>query len=93
MDSITQVADAIREVTAKMQQAIDAGKRSQHIDAHDLVEVLLAIADGIDPPLADLVPIADACPNCGEREPDKLVWQNDETLLCDRCGTNYRPGA
>jgi len=44
------VADAIRMVTAKVQQAIDEGYRSRAIDADDLVEVLLAIADELDPP-------------------------------------------
>ena len=45
------VADAIRDVTATMQKLIDAGERSTHIDAEDLIEVLLSIADRIDPPL------------------------------------------
>jgi hypothetical protein len=42
------VADAIRVVTSKMQQAIDAGRHSRSIDADDLVDVLLAIADELD---------------------------------------------
>ena len=40
--------DAIHDVTAKVQNEIDAGRRSSHIDAHDLVEVLLAIADRLE---------------------------------------------
>jgi hypothetical protein len=44
-----ELADAIRKVTAKMQRAIDQGRRSRAIDADDLVEVLLAIADELDP--------------------------------------------
>lgn len=43
------LADAIRQVTAKMQREIDQGRRSRSIDADDLVEVLLAIADQLDP--------------------------------------------
>lgn len=43
------VADAIRTVTTKVQWAIDQGRRSRSIDADDLVEVLLAIADELDP--------------------------------------------
>lgn len=50
---MTDVADAIRHVTAKMQTAIDEGHRSHHIDADDLIEILLAIADVLDPPLGD----------------------------------------
>lgn len=47
----TSIADAIRKVTAAMQHELESGRRSAHIDAHDLVDVLLAIADEIDPPL------------------------------------------
>lgn len=46
------VADAIRQVTAKIQHELDAGRRSTRLDAHDLVDILLAIADEIDPPFA-----------------------------------------
>jgi hypothetical protein len=48
---VRQVADALRVVGARMQQAIDAGQRSRTIDADDLVEVLLAVADELDPPV------------------------------------------
>lgn len=44
-----ELADAIRQVTAKVQREIDQGRRSRSIDADDLVEVLLAIADQLDP--------------------------------------------
>ncbi len=44
-----QIADAIREVTARVQWAVEEGFRSSHVDAGDLVEVLLAIADKLDP--------------------------------------------
>ena len=43
------VADAIRKVTATMQRRYDEGERSSQIDMWDLIEVLLAIADEIDP--------------------------------------------
>lgn len=46
-----QLADAIRNVTIAMQRAIEDGHRSRMIDADDLVEVLLAIADQLDPPV------------------------------------------
>jgi hypothetical protein len=46
---MTAIADAIRNVTAKVQRAIDDGFRSRAIDADDLVEVLLAIADKLAP--------------------------------------------
>jgi hypothetical protein len=43
-----QVADAIRTVTAKVQAAIEDGERARMIDADDLVEILLAIANELD---------------------------------------------
>lgn len=49
---MNQVADAIRKVTAAMQRELDAGRRSSRVDAHDMVDCLLAIADEIDPPFA-----------------------------------------
>jgi len=45
----TIVADAIRKVTAAMQTELELGRRSNRIDADDLIDVLLAIADEIDP--------------------------------------------
>ena len=45
------VADAIRRVTARMQKEIDEGRRSGPIDGDDLLDILLAIADELDPPL------------------------------------------
>lgn len=87
----TQVADAIREVTAKVQQAIDEGDRSRAIDADDLIEVLLAIGEELDPPFAKLVDELNACPNCGERRTDRLLADDDKLMHCGRCGANYRP--
>lgn len=40
--------------------------------------------------LDDQAPASCACPRCGERDMDKLVWLDDETLRCD-CGAEYRP--
>jgi hypothetical protein len=47
---MNQVADALRAVGARMQQAIDVGQRPRAVDADDLVELLLAFADELDPP-------------------------------------------
>ena len=62
---MTELADAIRKVTAKMQRAIDQGRRSRMIDADDLVEVLLAIADELDP----FVPQAETRPPRSQQRP------------------------
>ena len=41
----------------------------------------------------DPVAPGDACPSCGERECDALVWIEDgERVQCQRCKTVYRPG-
>jgi hypothetical protein len=89
---MTNITDAIRNVTARVQRAIDDGHRSRAIDADDLVEVLLAIADELDPPLVELVDAASACANCGERRADRLVWDDDDVVRCTACGATYRPG-
>lgn len=86
------IADALRTVTAKMQVAIVAGERSQRIEADDVIEVLLAVADEIEPELGNRVAPADACPACGERLADKLVWQDDDAVHCGTCGADYQPG-
>ena len=52
----TTVADAIRKVTAAMQHELESGRRSNALGAHDLVDVLLAVADEIDPPLSPTQP-------------------------------------
>jgi hypothetical protein len=85
-------ANAIRKITAAMQTELESGRRSTRIDANDLIDVLLAIADEIDPPLGDRVDAGHACPGCNERRQDLLVWQDDDTVRCGTCGMNYVPG-
>ena len=87
------LVDALREVTAAMQKAITEGYRSRMIDAEDLVEVLLAIADRLDPPVGNEVGSGCACPGCGERQVDRLVWQEDDVVRCASCGTTFEPDA
>ncbi len=33
----------------------------------------------------------DACPACGERDCDLLIWDDDDHVTCTRCGTRYDP--
>ena len=47
---MNEVANALRKVTAAMQTELESGRRSSHIDANDLVDVLLAVADELDQP-------------------------------------------
>jgi uncharacterized Zn finger protein len=49
--------------------------------------------DSHDTKPIDPVSPDDACPQCGERECDELVWLDDERVECQRCKTVYRPGA
>jgi hypothetical protein len=91
MNAELKMADAIRKVTASMQRAIDDGFRSRVIDADDLIEVLLAIAEEIDPPVGALVDAGYACPGCGERREEHLVW-HENVVRCAGCGTEYVPG-
>lgn len=92
-----KIADAIREVTNAVQKAIADGYRSRMIDASDLVEVLLSIADRLDPLVAESVAPEFACPDCGERRSDRLVWIADEFpgadkfVRCDACGVIFDP--
>lgn len=65
---MTNVADALRKVTAAMQRTIDSGERSTRLDAEDLIQVLLAVADELDPPTRqEVVDEQDRCPSCGEQ--------------------------
>jgi len=42
----------------------------------------------------DEVQEAAACPSCGERRVDKLVWDEDgDSITCSSCGCNYVPDA
>ena len=87
-----RVADAIREVSVAMQQAIADGYRSRMIDADDLIEVLLSIADRLDPPVPDTTNhVGCPCPDCGTANADRLIWIDDDFVRCDSCGTIFDP--
>lgn len=45
------VADALRKVAARLDDELGAGLRSWQIDAEDLLQTLLSVADELDPPL------------------------------------------
>ena len=76
-----------------MQQAIADGYRSRMIDADDLVEVLLAIADRLDPPVPNEVDSPFTCPECGERSTDRLEVQEGDLVHCHACGIVFDPAA
>ena len=39
----------------------------------------------------NLVDEEHACPECGERNADNLVWIMDHVVKCQICGTEYSP--
>jgi len=47
----------------------------------------------IDHDEAPVVAWQDACPACGERHQDSLVWTDDERVACQACGAIYEPGS
>jgi len=38
-----------------------------------------------------LVGLGFACPDCGERRRDKLVWSENDVVVCQSCGCEYVP--
>jgi hypothetical protein len=44
-----RMADALRVVALRLEHAMDSGHHSSRIDAHDLLETLLEIAEELDP--------------------------------------------
>lgn len=66
---MTETAEAIRIVTAQIQRELESGRRSSRLDAHDLVDVLLAIADQLDPPLGN--PTGGTAPSKRPRQPTR----------------------
>jgi len=49
------------------------------------------VRDAINAQVDDLVAEADACPKCGERNVDNLVWQDNGKVKCSTCGKQYTP--
>ena len=50
-----KIADAFRVVALRLENALEEGRRSTRIDANDLLETLLAVADQLDPPVGEPV--------------------------------------
>jgi hypothetical protein len=91
MTTEQRIADAFRMVALKLEDAIERGRHTKQIDAEDLLQTLLSIADDLDPPVLNTVALDAACPNCCEPDVDKSVWQEDETARCETCDTTYKP--
>lgn len=48
-----KIADALRVVALRLENALEEGRRSTRIDANDLLGTLLAEADQLDPPISE----------------------------------------
>ena len=48
-----KIADAFRVVAMRLEDALERGRRSKKLDANDLLETLLSVADLLDPPIPD----------------------------------------
>lgn len=76
-------ADAIRAVTTAAQTAWEQGHRAAQVDLHDITELLLSIADRLDPPLP---PRKSGCAFCRKR-----ANRPRQGLTCPYCETVW-PG-
>ncbi|MBK9128196.1 MAG: hypothetical protein IPM13_10395 [Phycisphaerales bacterium] len=78
-----QAARQIRDHLGGMNHELD--------DALDRYETARAIYEDDDADPADVAP-EDACPNCGERRQDKLVWTADgDAVRCQTCKHVLQP--
>jgi hypothetical protein len=82
-----RLADALRTVAIRLEQAVASGQRSKQIDADDLRETLLAVADLLD------APVTCPCPACGEHRQDELVFRPSGLVACQTCGGEFHPHA
>ena len=62
MTTEQKIADAFRVVALRLEDAIERGRRSNQIDASDLLETMLTVADMLDPPLPESTPPTDETP-------------------------------
>ncbi|MBK9126295.1 MAG: hypothetical protein IPM13_00630 [Phycisphaerales bacterium] len=78
-----QAAGQIRDHLGGMNRELD--------DALDRYETARAVYEDDDADPAIVAP-EDACPNCGERRQDKLVWfENADQVQCNSCDHVYAP--
>lgn len=85
MTPVERIADAFRTVALRLEDALERGRPNGTISAEDVRQTLLSISDDLDPPVLNTVEPESACPNCGERNADRLVWQDEDTVLCAVC--------
>ena len=75
--------DGLEGVIQDMAAGLD---HAESVDADYVRDALNAQLDD------EVVAEQDACPKCGERRLDNLVWQKDEKhVRCTTCGKRYAP--
>ncbi|MBM4020270.1 MAG: hypothetical protein FJ288_18445 [Planctomycetes bacterium] len=104
LPTVRAAVAALHEVWAKCREV----ERALGRDLDGLEGVIQDMAAGVDDPESidvdyvrdainaqadEVVAEADACPGCGERRVDCLVWQDDGAVKCSTCGKQYAPPA
>ena len=56
-------------------------------------QITIVQSQQADEPEGDPVDEDAACPNCGERDSDKLLWLDDDQVRCITCDKVYQPSA
>ncbi|MBM4020578.1 MAG: hypothetical protein FJ288_20045 [Planctomycetes bacterium] len=93
--ALHEVWDKCREVERTVGRDLDSLERviqdiAAAVDDPDQIDVAY-VRDAINAQADEMVAQADACPGCGERNVDNLVWQDDQTVKCTTCGKQYMP--
>lgn len=52
MSAEHKIAEALRTVALRLEHAVESGHRDTSLDANDLIETLVSIADAVVPPVA-----------------------------------------
>ena len=75
-----KIADAFRTVALRLEHAIESGHCDTSLDANDLIETLVSIADELDPPVptepTSLLDAARALPEARENQMvTRVEWE------------------
>lgn len=89
-DAAPLVAAWPREPHAALVRVADHWLRTEYgvrVDPDQIEAMLAEAAEAYEPP--DLCEPRDGCPDCGNRNKDELVWDDDDRLTCAVCGCEY----
>ena len=92
-DLLAAIGEALERYADRAAAGPDKCDWSHAGDVGRVREQLRQVADELACGTGDAVDAADACPGCGERHSDMLVWDEDgKEVRCFNCGKTYRPG-